>query len=239
METDVEYLKRCIGRCLAEGLAEMADCQPADPIAFLAYWIYGYKKRLNEEEERKRERAQLKQEQEEAVMKLERIEKLREEGHLVAQKFAEQQKIFSEQHPENSVAELTDTYGAPKFSFEEKDVKSLTGIKEKEVIVPEENEITESKEKALENALDQDDLNFKKSELNEMPVELHTTITFKNILTETIVDEDVNQIPKEIMGGTGGNQPERNKGTEDEYDTQTEGNTSDEEYKSGQDLNSD
>lgn len=50
MNVDVEYLKNCIGRCLVEGLVEVADHRPEDPINFLAYWIYRYKQKLNEEE---------------------------------------------------------------------------------------------------------------------------------------------------------------------------------------------
>lgn len=50
MGMDVEYLKKSVGKCLVEGLAEIADRQPVDPINFLAHWIHSYKKKINQEE---------------------------------------------------------------------------------------------------------------------------------------------------------------------------------------------
>nr|XP_060625000.1 DPY30 domain-containing protein 1-like [Anolis sagrei ordinatus]XP_060625001.1 DPY30 domain-containing protein 1-like [Anolis sagrei ordinatus] len=91
MGTDVEYLKKCMGKCLTAGLAEVADRQPEDPINFLAHWLYSYKERRNDEEKMKIERAQLECEYEDAVEELERREKLKAEEILVAQKFEEEQ----------------------------------------------------------------------------------------------------------------------------------------------------
>ncbi|KFV94644.1 DPY30 domain-containing protein 2, partial [Eurypyga helias] len=47
MESD--YLKRCLGSCLKKGLAEVVVVQPADPIEYLAHWIYSYRRNLDEE----------------------------------------------------------------------------------------------------------------------------------------------------------------------------------------------
>lgn len=50
MSVDVDYLKNSIGRCLVDGLTEVAELRPVDPVNFLAHWIYRYKEKLNEEE---------------------------------------------------------------------------------------------------------------------------------------------------------------------------------------------
>uniref|UniRef100_A0A8D0BQU6 Exosome complex component RRP40 n=1 Tax=Salvator merianae TaxID=96440 RepID=A0A8D0BQU6_SALMN len=92
MGMDVEYLKKCMGKCLTEGLIEVADRQPVDPINFLAYWIKNYKEKTNEEEKRKTEKEWLEWERKEVVAELEKNEKLKKEELLILTKYEEQEE---------------------------------------------------------------------------------------------------------------------------------------------------
>ncbi|XP_028585050.2 uncharacterized protein LOC114597107 [Podarcis muralis] len=247
MGMDVKYLKERIGRCLAEGLAEAADRRPVDPIDFLAHFIYNYKNRLNEEEKRRVERAELEREHEEALAEAKRIEKLKAEELLVAKKFEKQQQIIKEQQSKKTIVELSGKDGVPILQrIEETDKNHINEkrTEEKNVRIPEELETTaESKKETLEDKLDQGYISVIKAELGETPGEENTSTTLQEGLTEITMDEDFNRIPQETMDDGGESRLEHDEVNQNEHDTETEDGTEDEEAtpdeesKSSQELN--
>ncbi|XP_074152771.1 DPY30 domain-containing protein 1 isoform X3 [Sminthopsis crassicaudata] len=139
------YLRKFLGQCLSQALADVAKFKPVDPIEYLAFWIYKYKKNLATQQLRRMELAQLQQEQEAARMEQEMLKQLKEEELFFQQQQLELEmqekerkkleeleeqelaaeldviKRFSLEEQEKdaiskTLAEISDRYGAPNLS---------------------------------------------------------------------------------------------------------------------------
>ncbi|XP_074089092.1 DPY30 domain-containing protein 1 isoform X1 [Macrotis lagotis] len=156
MET--RYLQKFLGQCLTQALADLVKYHPADPIEYLAFWLYQYKKNLVAEELRQVELAQLRREQELARIEQEMLEQMKAEELL----FQEQQLELELQEKERkrleelekqqiememleskrlaleelekdalkkTLAEISDRYGAPNLSrVEELDEPTVSDV---------------------------------------------------------------------------------------------------------------